>query len=222
MAHNAGKLPVGATLGDSPMGIIASVIAAFMEIAGVGTIGYALIKSGVSGHEIHSSQIQTLSGPIEPFEINLDPSMSPVAFRFSARVASSHHPRMTVKETFSYSGTLALDRKPMVQLSMPFDIEPEEKSGKERSTSSFGTTPRLATTAHPKPFDVPAAGRYRFTAVPASKMGDIRVIQDMDVSVRRNVTGVDTKKVWWGVGLIVAGGVLQFLFGVPVPSSRKD
>ena len=198
------------------MGMVATVIAGLMEIVGIGLVGHALYKSGHSGAEIYSSVLQQGAGPIRDFELQLDPGMNPLRVSFSARVDRSRTRGSSMSLHYNYYVTITEGGKRVAQKSLGFRLEPDQDASGRRKTMVGEVVPGY--------FDwneVASAGRYRFAT--AWQGGDSReVLRGIGVEVRRNVEDVVMKKLWWGVGLILVGGLIQFMFGVPLSGSRPD
>ena len=194
---------------------MASVIAGLLGIAGLGAIGHALYRSDHSGVEIYAARLQVRDGPIKSFDIELDPSMAPLQFDFWARLDSSYVERWVKRQEFAYRMTLSQDRKPVLQQNVYFsiDAEAERKNENPLLPSSTQSAAGIAS--------VPGAGRFQFAMAPQGS-SDVRAIKNMEVKVRRNVEGVEMKKICWGIGLSLAGGIIQLLFGAALPGKRND
>ena len=195
------------------MGMIATVIAGILEIAGLWFLGSAWYRWGASGEVLYSGGIQSNTGSLRRVDLDLDPSMNPLRMWLSADVVEMER-GLTTK--YSYVGvSLQLHGRAVVKESAAFTIEPDRDRDGKRNPRQGGTSINFPD------FSVAEPGRYQLVAS-SSDLGPRAAITNLKVEVRRNVKGWDVKRVWWGVGLIVFGGLLQWMFGVPLPGSKPD
>ena len=198
------------------MRAIATGIALLVTLAGFGVIGYALLKSGRSGTPVFSDVLNRMAEPLKAFEVDLDPSMSPLRIEYSARVDRRYTGEITSDQHYLYTVTITQDRKPVSRLATRFTLAAEvDASGKKMAPQHFAG----ASLNWDK---VPDAGRYRFEMAPQTGPHHQYAIQNVSVDMRRNVKGVEMKKIWWGIGLILGAALFQFLFGAPLPNSNED
>ena len=199
------------------MGVFFSVVAAILEIAGVGTIGYGVWKKSSSGHEVATARLQAAGGPIRAAEFQLDPSMNPleisVTMMRDARLSGALVP---FKTDFHYNAQLSLGRKPVTAYSVTFTVDPPQTT----KTGSVKHSFEHFTHTNWGGFNVPESGRYRFTFDPTGS-ADSRLSHQIDAAVRANVKGFNWKLLAWGAGLIVLGAIVQLMFGAPLPGSQE-
>jgi hypothetical protein len=195
-----------------------TAVALILEIAGIGTIAYGVWKKSSSGHEVAVAQLQANGGPIRAAEFQFDPSMNPleltVTMMRDARLSSGSS--VPFKKDFHYDARLSLGRKPVTAYRVTFTIDPPPTT----KTGSVKHTFERYTDTNWGGFNVPEAGRYRFTLDPTGDASD-RLSHQIEVSARANVKGFNRTVLGWGAGLIVLGAVLQLLLGAPLPGSHE-
>ena len=181
---------------------IASIAAALLVLGGLACLGLAL-QAYLGGRDLGSMAVQTGSGPLMPFEVTLDPAMSPMRITVTAKVEERNR-------------ALLRDARENYRLSLYRDGRPLKRWVAALAAEDESHNPQARTFFKVEPVEVADAGQYVFLllrpdgdATPGFVGHEIRL-------ERSGPRAEDVTRAWQGGVLLVLGVLIQLCLGLPL------